>query len=229
MKRYLPLLLIAAIAVAGIAGASVLLRSKQTSTTAPLFTGQNVLIKATPTPNTTGTAPRTLANVSVTVEEFGDYQCPPCGMLHPEMKKIQAEYGPRVRFVFHNFPLTKMHKNALAAAQAAEAARLQTKFWEMHDLLYENQKDWKDAENPRPMFAKYARELGLDVMRFERDMESSEVQHQIDADMQLGNSAEVVGTPTILIEGRQLKPEVTNPEGIRKGIDLMLARKAGKQ
>src|SRR5207253_8162952 len=107
------------------------------------------------------TKPNVKVSSPVVVEEYGDYQCPPCGELYPDLKKIESEYGHQLHFVFHYFPLTGIHKNAMAAACAAEAARLQNKFWEMHDRLYRNQKAWVDEENPRPIFVSYARELGL--------------------------------------------------------------------
>ena len=161
----------------------------------------------------------------VTVDEYGDYQCPPCGLLYPELKKIEAEYGSNVHFIFHHFPLTKIHKNALAAAHAAEAARRQDHFLEMHDRLYLNQKAWADAADARPIFAGYARDLGLDVLRFRRDMDSAEIEGRITADSQRAATLGITSTPTILIEGRQLRPEATTPEGIRRGIDVMLAKK----
>jgi protein-disulfide isomerase len=142
------------------------------------------------------------------------------------MKKIQQEYGTRINFVFRNLPLPQVHKNAMLAAEAAEAARLQKRFWEMHDRLYETQSSWKDEENPRFTFTNYARELGLDTERFMMDMDGNEVQQRLKEDQQQATSHGIDGTPTVLIEGRQLKFEVTNGEGIRKGIDLMLSRKA---
>jgi protein-disulfide isomerase len=169
------------------------------------------------------------STVAVTVEEYGDYQCPPCGLLHPEIKKIQYEYGNRVNFVFRNLPLTKIHKNALVAAQAAEAARVQNRFWQMHDRIYESQNEWKDQENPRQTFIEFAQGLGLDINRFARDMEGAEVQRRLAEDQQHADSLEVVGTPTIFVDGRQLKPEVTTAEGIRKGINIMLTHKATGQ
>jgi protein-disulfide isomerase len=168
------------------------------------------------------------AGVSVTVEEFGVYQCPPCGLLHPELKKIAAEYGTRVNIVFRNFPLTMNHKNALPAAQAAEAARLQGHFDEMHDRIYEHQNEWKDLEDPRPIFAKYAKEIGLDQKVYARDVDGLEVQQKIEFDKKTALARGVNGTPTIFIEGNQLKPEVTNLEGLRSGINIMLTRKAGR-
>lgn len=228
MKRYLPLVIIGCVFVAVIAGALILYRSKRRETTAP-FTLQGT---ATPATTPLVTLPsltpenKIPANVAVTVEEYGDYQCPPCGLLHPEMKKIGQEYGTRINFVFRNLPLTQLHKNALLAAEAAEAARLQKRFWEMHDRIYENQNAWKDEENPRLTFTHYARELGLDTERFAQDMDGNDVQRRLTEDKQQADSLGIVGTPTVLIEGRQLKFEATTGEGIRKGIELMLSRKA---
>jgi len=232
MKRNLPIVLIAGVLAGAVAATWVLYRSK--SGTSTPFTAQ-IPTLAAPTPAASLTAPlvtkeiQPLGNVSVTVEEYGDYQCPPCGLLHPELKKIETEYGRRVNFVFHNLPLTGIHKNALSAAQAAEAARLQGWFAQMHDLIYEKQNDWKDEENPRATFTRYARELGLDTKRFTRDLDGPEVQQRLSEDQQRAASLGINGTPTLLIEGRQLKAEVTTGEGIRKGIDLMLAHKAGGQ
>ena len=186
---------------------------------------------------TTGTSnPQSVASASpdrklptgvvVTLEEFGDYQCPPCGALHPGLKKIQQEFGPNLNFVFRNLPLTTIHKNALVAAQAAEAARIQSRFWEMHDLLYENQDLWKEDINPRPIFIKFAADLGLDTGRFAQDIEDKQVQLRIEADQDEAAQRGVTGTPTLFIEGRELRPEATTPEGIRKGIQLMLKQKA---
>jgi protein-disulfide isomerase len=166
------------------------------------------------------------ADTVVTLEEFGDYQCPPCGELHPTLKKLKAEFGPNLNFIFRNYPLSEIHKNALLAAQAAEAARVQGRFWEMHDLLYENQKVWSDDINPKPIFVKFARDLGLDNERFARDLGSEEVKMRIEADQAAAARLGVNGTPTVFINGRRLRDEATTPDGVRKGIELMIARKA---
>jgi len=166
------------------------------------------------------------ADAVVTLEEFGDYQCPPCGALHPTLKKLKQEFGPNLNVVFRNLPLTTLHKNALAAAQAAEAARVQNRFWEMHDLLYENQNLWTDDINPRTIFLKFATDLGLDTGLFVRDMDGEQVKLRIEADQDAAAELGINGTPTILLDGRQLRPEVTNPDGIRKGIDYILGHKA---
>lgn len=176
-----------------------------------------------PGPKPSATLP---ADVVVTLEEFGDYQCPPCGALHPTLKKLKQDYGANLNFVFRNLPLTQIHKNALVAAQAAEAARMQDRFWEMHDFLYENQELWRDDINPQAIFVKEAADLGMDVARFRRDMGDKQVQLRIDADAAAATRFGVEGTPTIFIEGLQLRPEAMTPDGIRKGIEQMMARKA---
>jgi len=177
--------------------------------------------KPSPTADQTPPAP---AGV-VTLEEFGDYQCPPCGALHPGLKQLKKDLGPNLNFVFRNFPLTPIHKNAMAAAQAAEAARMQDHFWEMHDLLYENQSLWQEDINPKSIFVKFASDLGLNLWLFRRDFDGEQVKLRIEADREAAAKLGIEGTPTILIEGRQLRPELTTLEGIRKGIELMMSRK----
>jgi protein-disulfide isomerase len=216
LQKYRPFLIIAAVLMVAIFGGVRLLRSgrgPQPFTAAPGGPGPSA-----PQDNPSG-------ETVVTLEEFGDYQCPPCGELHPTLKKLKQELGPNLNFIFRNLPLSSIHKNALIAAQAAEAARMQGRFWEMHDLLYENQDLWKDDINPRSSFLKFAGDIGLDTQRFRRDMEDKQVQLRIEADVEAAANSSIIGTPTILIEGRQLRPEATTPEGVRKGIEVMMARK----
>lgn len=234
MKRYLPFLIIVLVA-AMIGGFVFFSRSKNTVESVP-FAGQITAPKTgpappnSPSPAASFSKPTNLpVGVAVTVEEYGDYQCPPCGHLYPDLKSIVQDYGNHVNFVFRNLPLTKMHSNALIAAKAAEAARLQRHFDEMHDRLYERQDEWKDESNPRPTFIRYAGELGLNTDRFDRDIDGAEVQQKLTDDQSHADSLGVQGTPTVFIEGREMKFELTNGEGIRKGIDLMLARKAAGQ
>ena len=109
----------------------------------------------------------------VTLVEYGDYQCPFCGRAYPIVKKVRARMGDRLRFVFRDFPISTSHPNAEHAAEAAEAAAAQGRFWEMHDHLFENQKRLRDEDLQR-----YARELGLDVERF--DPELAQHAHQVE-------------------------------------------------
>jgi protein-disulfide isomerase len=132
----------------------------------------------------------------VTLVEYGDYECPHCGRAHVVVKKIQEQVGRNLCFVFRNFPLTNIHPHALQAACAAEAAGLQDKFWEMHDMLFENQ-DSLEQEH----LLEYARALDLDLPRFERDMTSEEVEEKINNDILGGVKSGVTGTPTFFING----------------------------
>lgn len=224
MQKYRPFLIIAIVLVAAVVGGA-LLRSSQNRDS---FTAAPPPQTAPLTISQPGTEqqPRPPARVVVTLEEFGDYQCQPCGALHPTLKQLKQEFGSNLNFVFRNLPLTSIHKNALAAAQAAEAARVQNRFWEMHDLLYENQDLWKDDINPHPTFWKFASDLGLDTARFGRDLGDKQVKLRIEADQAAAAELGINGTPTVLIDGRQLRPEVTNPDGIRKGIEFIMGSKA---
>ena len=214
MQKFRPILIIAIVLAVTIVGLFFLLRARP-----------NEDFVATKTQSGTGVRNKTPEAVVVTLEEFGDYQCPPCGELHPSLKKMKQDFGSNLNFVFRNLPLTTLHKNALAAAQAAEAARMQNRFWEMHDLLYENQDLWKDDINPKTIFWKFASDLGLDTGRFMRDMDDKQVNLRIEADRSAAAELGIEGTPTLLIDGRQLRPEVTNPDGIRKGIEFTMSRK----
>jgi len=199
-------------------------------TTSLFKSGQNPGASGPVPTNSPSTSPKPSATLPadavVTLEEFGDYQCPPCGALHPTLKKLKQQYGANLNFVFRNLPLTQIHKNALAAAQAAEAARMQDRFWEMHDFLYENQELWQEDINPQEIFVNEAASLGLDTARFRRDMTDKQVQLRLEADADAAAQREVQGTPTIFIDGLELRPEAMNPDGIRKGIEHMMSRKA---
>ncbi len=173
------------------------------------------------------TKPNVKVSSPVIIEEYGDYQCPPCGQLYPELRQIEHEYGNQVQVVFHHFPLMKIHKNALIAAHAAEAARNQNKFWEMHDRLYRNQKEWSELEDPKPVFLSYARQLNLNIDQFTSDLDSNLIDQKISADLQRGASVGVTGTPTVFLDSHLLRYEATNLEGLRRGINLLLERKAG--
>jgi len=129
--------------------------------------------------------------------------------------------------VFHHFPLMKIHKNALAAAHAAEAARNQNKFWEMHDRLYRNQKEWAEQADPTPIFISYARQLNLNIDKFTQDLTSNVIDQRISADLQRGSSVGVTGTPTVFLDSHLVNYQATNLEGLRRGINILLERKAG--
>lgn len=238
MKRALPFIIIALVLIAGVIVVVIFSRQRGAGNNANAFANaqppqQTPASAQTSQPSpgvATGyTRPNVKVSSPVVLEEYGDYQCPPCGMLYPVLKEIEHEYGDQLRVVFRHFPLTKIHKHAMMAAQAAEAARNQGKFWEMHDRLYRNQNTWKDLPDGRSIFIGYAREIGLNVERFSREMDSPEVQQRITSDMQRGSGVGVTGTPTVFIEGQMLRFESTTPDGLRQGINIMLQRKAAGQ
>jgi protein-disulfide isomerase len=132
----------------------------------------------------------------VTLLEYGDYQCPYCGQAYPIIKQVQKHLGNKLRFVFRNFPITQIHPHAQHAAEAAESAAAQNKFWEMHDYLYEHQQALDDNH-----LEKYAGELGLDLTRFNHDMSSHAHAQRIREDFLGGVRSGVNGTPTFYING----------------------------
>jgi protein-disulfide isomerase len=236
MKRYLPFIIIVVTLAVAVGVFSFLWkRSSGASDANSTFAGTNPTMPATSTnngpapgqssPQPLPTKPNIKVSSPVVLEEYGDYQCPPCGLLYPELKQIEKEYGDQVQIVFHHFPLAKMHKNAMAAARAAEAARNQNKFWEMHDRLYRNQKEWAEVDDPRPIFISYARQLNLNIDQFTRDMDSNQVEQRIIADIQRGTAVGVTGTPTVFLDTHLLKYEATNADGLRRGINLLLTSK----
>ena len=136
------------------------------------------------------------ATAAVTLVEYGDFQCPHCGRAHPIIKAIQARMGSRLRFVYRNFPLSESHPRAVPAALAAEAAGIQGRFWEMHDLIFENQRRLSGAD-----FEAHATQLGLDIERFRDDMASEAVLARVEGDFESGVRSGVSGTPGLFIDG----------------------------
>jgi protein-disulfide isomerase len=157
-------------------------------------------------------------NAAVTVEEFADFQCPSCGVTHPVMKQIQGIYGPRIKFIFRNFPLP-MHDKAYDAAAAAEAAGMQGKFWDMHNLLYTNQQAWSADPNYKQVFKGYAEKIGLDVDKWENDAAGMQARGRIQADMDRGKALSLNSTPTVLINGKSVPYPDMNVPTLQKLID----------
>ena len=212
MKRYLPFVIIVAALAAAVGAGVWMFRSAQP--------------KSAPTPAPTGSPVASLNSTGskgvVIIEEFGDYQCPPCGSLNPIIKTLKSEYGDRIRVVFRHFPLTSIHKHALDASYAAAAADLQGKFWEMHDLLYENQSAWSDVGDFRPIALNYARRIGLDIQRFTQDMDGLKVMSRVASDEQRANALSVNSTPTVFVDGRLIPNNDLTLEGLRKEINQRL-------
>lgn len=169
---------------------------------------------------------RGAADALVTLEEYGDFQCPPCGRLAAPLQEIEKDYGPRLRVIFHNFPFT-IHEHAHEAAYAAEAAGLQGRFWEMHDLLYREQANWAKIRDVQPLFDSYAGTIGLNLDRFKKDVTSEEVKEKVEADRKKGEAIGVKNTPTIFINGREVPPTSLNPTALRAAIDAAVREKKG--
>ncbi|MGA9652168.1 DsbA family protein [Pedobacter sp.] len=132
----------------------------------------------------------------ITLVEYGDYLCPHCGHAYPIVKQLQQEFGDQLKVIFRNFPLRKIHPLASPAAVAAEAAAQQGKFWEMHDLIFENQ-----ANLQKSSFAILAEQIGLNMTQFNRDIEDPQMTQKVDLDFESGIMSGVNGTPTFFVNG----------------------------
>lgn len=163
------------------------------------------------------------ADAPVMLEEFGDFQCAACGILHPMLNDLKASVGARVVLVFRQFPLVNAHANAMAAARAAEAAGLQGKFWEIHDLLFENQKDWAQLPDPKPVFLDYASRIGVDVAKFQSDLTNPSIDQRIALDRERGRWIGVSSTPTLFINGREVPVQSLTPAKLRQLVDAEFA------
>ena len=155
------------------------------------------------------------ADAPVTIVEFSDYQCPFCARTEPLVRQALAAYPTQAKLVYKHMPLVSIHPQALPAALAATAAGRQGKFWEMHEKLFGNQKDLGPDQ-----FRQYARDLGLDMNKFEADMQSEQVKAAVQEDMQLAQRVGIRGTPTIFVNGRILQNR--SLEGFKQIIDPAL-------
>ena len=218
----IPLILIGAVLFASVllfawCSSSPKNASKNTATTP--------VVKITPIPQvaeTGATPPNALGspNAAVTVEEFADFQCPSCGATYPAMHQIETLYGPRIYFIFRNFPLA-MHDKAYDAAVASEAAGMQgtDKFWAMHDLLYQNQKIWSGDQNYKQVFNSYAEKIGLNVDKFQNDMAGLATKSRVDADIARGKALNINSTPTVFINGKPVPFQEMTVPTLQRWID----------
>jgi protein-disulfide isomerase len=160
----------------------------------------------------------------VVLEEFGDFECLPCSKLFPALLTLEKEFGQRLVVVFRQHPL-RMHKYALDAARAAEAAGLQGKFWEMHDTLYQNRGTWVPAPYVRPYLTEYATALQLDLDRFKEDLDGKRVADRIVADQERGDSLAIDRTPVVFVNGQKVAVPDLTEIGLRGAIEKALAAK----
>jgi protein-disulfide isomerase len=218
LRRFLPFVIIALVGLAAFGGGIVIYRAKKpqtalspTETVAPTNRAEDVHVRGA-------------ANAPITLEEYGDFQCPPCGRLAEPLQQIEKDYGSRLRVIFRNFPFT-IHEHAHEAAYAAEAAGLQGRFWEMHDLLYREQTTWANSKEVQTLFKAYAGMIHLDVERFQKDMASERVKEKVESDRKRGEALGVKNTPTIFINNESVPPNSLNPTALRAAIDAAVREK----
>lgn len=158
----------------------------------------------------------------VTFIEYGDFQCPACASMYPIVKEVAEKYPNDVRIIYRHMPLTAIHPFAQSAAQASEAAAKQGKFWEMHDMLYEKQREWSNPSqgvNPINIFTQYADELGLNLDQFGEDFNSREVRNKVSRDAAAAREIGVRGTPSFVLNGQL----INNPGSVAQFSQLIEA------
>src|SRR5438270_7808227 len=214
MRRSAPFIIVAVVALAAIGTGTSLYRAKRAA---------NPQLKITKQTGEQGESAHVLgpAGAPTILEEFGDFQCPPCGKLSEPINQLQKKYNLRV--IFRQFPLP-MHANAKEAAFASEAAARQGRFWQMHDLLYREQAVWSKSTDARALFNAYAGMLQLDLGRFRKDMDSSEVQRQVEVDQHRGTSIGVKNTPTIFLNNEAVPGHEANPDQLPALVEAALKK-----
>ncbi len=217
MKRYLPFAIILAAFLAAIGAGALLFHFRQ----APLPPAKPAFGK----PGAEPPHRRGPAHAFVALEEFGDFECLPCFVLWPAMQNIEKDYAQSLSVTFRQHPLAQ-HRHALEAARASEAAGLQGRFWEMHDLLYLRRSQWVRADDVRAFFNICASELGLDLERFTKDMDGEEVAKRLAADDDRGASLGIDRTPVVFINGKKVEFSPEPEEGLRAEIDAALGPRA---
>ena len=218
MRRFLPFIIVALVGLITVGAGTMLYRTKRPIT---LRISEE---KGAEQEKQGSIHARGPAQAPVTLEEFGDFQCPPCGVISGPLLEIEKDYGPKLRVIFRNFPFPN-HQHALEAAYTAEAAGLQGRYWEMHDLLYKEQASWSNAPDAKQLFVSYAKILGLEMDRFETDIASPTVKARVTADQERGKSLGVSATPSIFINNQGLPPNSLNSTALRAAIDEALKEK----
>ena len=222
MKRFLPFIIIAAVALLTVSIATAVYREKTRARPVPEVNvaGNPTPAEATENPSLHVRGPR---NAPVTLEIYGDFQCPSCGLVSQGIDELQKQHEGKIGVVFHEFPL-EMHRHAMEAALAAEAAAVQGKFWEMHDALYQNQPVWSEATTVNFLFESYAESIGRDVARFRADRMAPDVRARVLSDAAFGERRGVKATPTLFINGTELRAGFTK-EKLEAAIEAALAPK----
>ncbi len=224
MNKNLPALIIGLVAIVGIVAGVYLYQNSKADTNPVAKINSNANANSQ---NTMKTAPpgaeppwtKGAPNATVTLEEFADFECPSCGSFEPTMREVKTVYGDRIRVIFRQYPL-QMHQHAYDAARAAEAAGLQGKFWEMHDMLYDKQKSWsKEMPDARKEFENYAKALNLNVDKFNSDLTGDAANSRVAADKKRGDFIGIRATPSLFLNGRLLSVEEMQITKLRELIE----------
>ncbi len=163
----------------------------------------------------------------VVLVEYSDFQCPACAFYHEDVKKILGEFGDKINFVYRHYPLIQIHKSAYLAAQLAEAAGMQGKFWEIHDQLFETQNSWSKENNPKDTFMVIVDKFGLNKKKMEEDINQSAVKNKIDNNIKSGDEYGVNATPTFFLNGNKLK-DINSFEDFRNIIKQEIEKTSAK-
>jgi protein-disulfide isomerase len=209
-KSYSALAIIAAVLVGAVVAGVLLFQARRTKPT--------LRVASTSKPGAQPPYVRGDPNAPITLEEFGDFECLPCFILWPALRNLEKDFGERLAVVFRQNPMPQ-HKKALDGARAAEAAGLQGKFWEMHDLLYLERTKWVRSADPRSEFSEFAHRLQLDVERFNKDVIGEEVARRITADRERAAALGLDRTPVVFINGRRADLQGDVEKGLRNDIE----------
>lgn len=143
------------------------------------------------------------SSASVILVEFGDYECPACGVYSPFVQQLLTDFAGKINYVFRNYPLPQ-HTNAPISSYAVEAAGLQGMYWQMHEKMYATQADWSNLKDPTGVFMGYAKDLGLDTTKFTSDINSAAVKNKVQNDTNDGNTIGITETPTFYLNGQKI-------------------------
>lgn len=161
-----------------------------------------------------------LESAPVTIVEFSDFECPACRIAHPLAESLASQYGDKIRLVYRHFPLTSIHRNALPAAQAAQAAGAQGKFWKYAAILFDQQDSWAQVRNPVDLFVNYAEQAEIsDIEKFRQDLDKQTYRDQVLKDLGLGNEIGITVTPTFVVNG-----EKTSADGLKLAVEKILSK-----
>lgn len=214
MKRYLPFVIIGAVLLVAICFTVFFAHRPKPQPTISYASGRPGAEPAHVLGSTTA---------RVSLEEFGDFECMPCFLLWPALKNLEKDFGADLAVTFREHPLPQ-HPHAMDGARAAEAAGLQGRFWEMHDLLYLNRAKWLRSSDVHESLKSFASQLGLDVAKFDRDLAGAEVAARLQADAGRGESLKIDRTPALFVNGLRVEFEADVEQGIRADIDSALGK-----